>query len=161
MAPILAASLLHEQGIKRHLDGPPVGDFMTHSPHSIGRKQTLATALALMRRFDVRHLPVLDGGRIVGLLSQRDVLFVETLRDVDASAVSVDEAMSPDVYTVAPETPLVDVVAEMADHKYGCAVVLDGATVAGIFTTVDAMRALVAALRAAESNRAPSAARAP
>ncbi|HXN34504.1 MAG TPA: CBS domain-containing protein [Polyangiaceae bacterium] len=135
----------------------PIGDVMTASPHSIGREQTLATALALMRRYDIRHLPVLDGGRIAGLLSQRDVLFVETLRDVDPSQVAVEEAMSTDVYTVAPETPLVEVVADMADHKYGCVVVVEGARIAGIFTTVDALRVLVTALRAAERGPAPPA----
>jgi acetoin utilization protein AcuB len=126
---------------------------MTPSPHSIGREQTLSTALALMNRHDIRHLPVLDGGRVAGLLSQRDVLFVETLRDVDPSKVAVEEAMSTEVYAVDPQTPLVDVVAEMAEHKYGCVVVVQGTQVAGIFTTVDALRALVTMLRARESGQ--------
>jgi acetoin utilization protein AcuB len=137
----------------------PISNFMTKSPHSIGRDQTLSSALALMRRLEVRHLPVLDGGRIAGLLSQRDVLFVETLRDVDPSKVLVEEAMSTDVYAVGPETPLVDVVAHMADHKYGCAVVVDGVHVIGIFTTVDALHALVSTLRAAESEKTAASAR--
>ena len=131
----------------------PIGDFMTASPHSIGREQTLSTALALMNRYDVRHLPVLDGGRVAGLLSQRDVLFVETLRDVDPSKVAVEEAMSTEVYAVDPQTPLVEVVAEMAEHKYGCVVVVRGTQVAGIFTTVDALRALVTMLRTRESGQ--------
>ena len=128
---------------------------MTASPHSIGREQTLSTAVAVMRRFGVRHLPVLERGRIAGLLSQRDVLFVEALRDVDPSKVPVEEAMSTDVYAVGPETPLVDVVADMADYKYGCVIVVAAARVAGMaFTTVDALRALATALRAAESGQA-------
>ncbi len=107
-----------------------------------------------MRRFGARHLPVLERGRIAGLLSQRDVLFVEALRDVNPSKVPVEEAMSTDVYAVGPETPLVDVVADMADYKYGCVIVVAAARVAGIFTTVDALRALATALRAAESGQA-------
>ena len=138
----------------------PIGDFMTVSPHSIGRDQTLSTALTLMRRFGVRHLPVLHGGRIAGLLSQRDVLLVETLDDVDPSKVLVEEAMSTDVYAVGRETPLVEVIAEMADHKYGCVVVVEATHVVGIFTTVDALHALVTALRKSDSGQAIASVRA-
>ena len=147
--------------MKRHDLRHPIGKYMTPSPHSIGRDQTLSTALALMRRYDVRHLPVLDGGRIAGVLSQRDVLFVEALRDVDPAMVKVEEAMSPNVYAVGLETPLVEVLAEMADHKYGCVFVVEATRVAGVFTTVDALRVLVAALRATESGRDMASVRAP
>jgi acetoin utilization protein AcuB len=119
---------------------------MTPSPHTIGRGQTLSAALERMRAFDVRHLPVLDGGRIVGVLSQRDVLFVETLRDVEPSKVTVEDAMSTEVYAVSPQTALFDVVQEMHEHKYGCVVVVDGAHVVGIFTSIDALRALAGLL---------------
>ncbi len=129
---------------------------MTASPHSIGRDETLATALVLMHRHDIRHLPVLDGGRIAGLLSQRDVLLVETLRDVDPSNVAVEEAMSADVYAVGPQTPLVEVVSEMADHKYGCVVVVEGTRIVGILTTCDALRALVTVVRDTENRQATS-----
>jgi acetoin utilization protein AcuB len=111
-----------------------------------------------MHRYDIRHLPVLEGGRIAGLLSQRDVLFVETLRNVDPAKVAVEEAMTTDVYAVSPRTPLVEVVADMAEHKYGCVVVVEGAQVAGIFTTVDALRALVSVLRSTDGGQ-PSGAR--
>ena len=53
----------------------------------------------------------------------------------------VSEAMSPDPYTVSPDTLLDDVVATMAAKKYGSAVVMQNHKVVGIFTTVDACRA--------------------
>ncbi len=118
--------------------------FMTPVPHCVGRDQPLSVAQERMRAFEVRHLPVLEGGKLVGLLSQRDALFVETLRDVDPMKVPVEDAMSSDVYVVAPDTKLATVAREMIEHKYGCAVVTKGAQVVGIFTTVDALRALVA-----------------
>jgi acetoin utilization protein AcuB len=86
---------------------------------------------------------VLEGGKLAGILSQRDALLVETLRDVDPATTAVEEAMTTDVYVVAPDTPLEEVAGAMADHKYGCAVVVDEDRVVGIFTTVDALRALV------------------
>jgi acetoin utilization protein AcuB len=116
---------------------------MTPAPHSIGRDQSLAVAHERMRSSGVRHLPVLAGGKLVGILSQRDVLLVETLRDVDPAKCAVEDAMSSDVYVVPPDTPLEEVARDMADRKYGCALITEGAHVVGIFTTVDALRALV------------------
>jgi acetoin utilization protein AcuB len=155
----LATSLLVSIAMTRHELHCPIRDFMTPSPHSIGRSQSLSTALDRMRAHDVRHLPVLDGGRIVGVLSQRDVLFVETLRDVDPSTVRVEEAMSTEVYAVAPDVPLAEVAAEMAQHKYGCVAVVDHGHVAGIFTSVDALRALVVLLGPSGDGRAVASAR--
>lgn len=116
---------------------------MTPAPHSVGRDQPLSLAHERMRSCGVRHLPVLEGGKLAGILSQRDALLVETLRDVDPATTAVEEAMTTDVYVVAPDTPLEEVAGAMADHKYGCALVVDEDRVVGIFTTVDALRALV------------------
>jgi acetoin utilization protein AcuB len=120
----------------------PIRDFMSPSPQSIGRDQPLALAHERMRASGIRHLPVLDRGKLVGLLSQRDALFVETLRDVDPATSPVEDAMSVDVYVISPDAPLADVAATMAAHKYGCAVIMDGGHLAGIFTTIDALNAL-------------------
>jgi acetoin utilization protein AcuB len=124
----------------------PIRQFMTAAPHSIGRDQPLSLAHERMRAWGIRHLPVLEAGKLVGVLSQRDALFVETLRDVDPEKVPVEDAMSSDVYIVGPDVPLAEVAAEMADHKYGCAVVTEGPRIVGIFTTVDALRALIGIL---------------
>jgi acetoin utilization protein AcuB len=109
---------------------------MTPSPLTIGRDQTLATAHDLMHEHHIRHLPVLDGGVLVGILSARDIQF-------DPSTL-VEDAMTPDPYIVAADTPVRDVAKQMVDHKYGCAIVVDRGHVAGIFTTIDALRLLLA-----------------
>lgn len=113
---------------------------MTTSPYSVGSEQKLSQAHKLMREHAIRHLPVLHGGKLVGVLSDRDLHLIETLRDVDPDKVLVEEAMSPTVYAVSPQTPLDEVVREMAHHKYGCAIVVDAGKVIGVFTTIDAMR---------------------
>jgi acetoin utilization protein AcuB len=120
--------------------------FMTRSVHTIGTKSPLVEAHRAMNEHAIRHLPVLEGGRLVGLLSQRDLHLIETLRDVDPEQVTVDEAMSPEAYAVAPETPLAEVARTMAAHKYGSAVIVRGQQVLGIFTTTDALQALDTAL---------------
>jgi acetoin utilization protein AcuB len=120
---------------------------MTRSPHSIGAEQSLARAQAVMQEHGIRHLPVLHGGRLVGMVTDRDVQLVETLDEIDPQLVTVSDAMSQAVYSVSPETPLEMVASTMAEHKYGSAVVMRGRDVAGIFTTVDACRALASLLR--------------
>ncbi len=120
---------------------PHIDRYMTPSPHSVGQDQALVHAHKLMRAHNIRHLPVLHGGKLVGVLSDRDLHLIESLRDVDPSKVTIEEAMSPTPYTVSPKAPLDEVVREMAQHKYGCAVVEDNGKVVGVFTTVDAMRA--------------------
>ena len=126
---------------------PPLKKFMTTTPHSIGKDQTLERAHEMMRTHHIRHLPVLEGGKLVGMVSERDLHLVETLRDVNPREVVVEEAMSNHVYAVDPDASL-DVVAEtMAEHKYGSAVVIQNGKVVGIFTTNDACRALAELLR--------------
>jgi acetoin utilization protein AcuB len=116
--------------------------FMSVCTQTIGREQSLSRAHALMREHHVRHLPVVDGGILVGILSDGDLRFAEALRDLDTSRVRVEEVMTKEPYFVAPSAPLGEVAAQMAEHRYGCAVVMDGAKIAGIFTTTDALRAL-------------------
>lgn len=132
---------------------------MSTFPYSVGRTQTLARAHKMMRDHGVRHLPVLDGGALVGILSQRDLHLIETLRDVNPEEVLVEEAMSSEVYAVAPETPLDEVVRTMAVRKLGCAVVMHEAHVVGILSTVDVCRVLAERLSKSSPRSRQSAAR--
>lgn len=127
---------------------PTVRKYMTPCPETIGRTQPMSVAHRLMRERHIRHLPVLDAGRIVGVVSDRDLRFIETLRDVDPEKVTVDEAMSPDPYVVGPDSALDSVVSTMAARKYGSAIVADDGQVVGIFTTVDACTAFAELLQA-------------
>lgn len=121
---------------------PVVRQYMTVAPHTVGRDRSLADARRMMTDHHVRHLPVLDGGRIVGLLTERDLLLVETLPHVRPTEVRVEEAMVQDVFTVLPDTPIAEVVETMIERKFGSAVVTEHDRVLGVFTTVDALQAL-------------------
>ncbi len=120
---------------------PNVSKYMTTLPHTIGVDQTLAKADKMMSEFQVRHLPVLSGGKLVGILTDRDVKLVESFRDVDPEKVTVDEAFTPDPFIISPESSLSSVCAEMASKKYGCALVCDNQKLVGIFTWIDALKA--------------------
>ncbi len=121
---------------------PRVQKYMSTSPQTIGAEQTMAHAHGMLREFHIRHLPVLRGGRLAGVISERDLALIEAMPDVDPAQLSVEEAMSTEVYAVSPDTPLDEVARDMAARRYGCAVVLQNHKVVGIFTAVDACQAL-------------------
>jgi len=120
---------------------PAINKYMSTVPHTIGAEQSLAKAEKMMSEHHIRHLPVLQGGKIVGILSDRDIRLVESFRDVDPEQVNVQEAYSPDPYITTPNASLADVCSEMAAHKYGCALVCDNHKLVGIFTWIDALNA--------------------
>lgn len=129
---------------------PPMSRYMARQPWTIRKDATLAQAHTIMRAHAIRHLPVLDGGKLVGIVSERDLHLVETLPGGDPSKVTVEEAMVCDVHVVAANDPVDVVVDHMAEHKQGSAVVIDRrGTVEGIFTTTDALRVLGDVLRLA------------
>jgi acetoin utilization protein AcuB len=123
-----------------------VGDFMTTEPCTVAEDLTLADAEDRMQSNNIRHLLVAKEGRIVGLLSSRDVSFASGWKHVNSRKLTVSDAMSPKVFTCRPTDPLEDVALEMESHRYGCAVVIENDVAVGIFTTTDALRALRQAL---------------
>jgi acetoin utilization protein AcuB len=121
---------------------PHIKKYMTTLPHSIGTEQTLAQAEKMMDELDVRHLPVVRGEKLVGVLTDRDINFVESFRDVSPETVTVEEAFAEHPYIVSPEASLAEVCSEMASKKYGCAIVCDNNKLVGIFTWIDALIAM-------------------
>jgi len=119
-----------------------IAEFMTPCPHSVGAEQPLLKAMEFMRTHHVRHLPVLHGGELVGMLSDRDVVLLENLADMLREEIDVEQAMSTEPFTVGSDAPLASVLKEMADRHLGSAVVVDNNKVVGIFTSSDAVRML-------------------
>jgi acetoin utilization protein AcuB len=126
---------------------PTVGQHMTPCPHTIQPNRSLTAATKVMRENQIRHLPVIERGRVIGVISQRDVLIMETLPGVNPTDVRVEEAMVSEVYTVEPETPLAEAIDTMIERRVGSAIVCEGDDVVGVFTTVDALGALRQLLR--------------
>lgn len=119
-----------------------IRDAMTSSVHTIGSSLSLSDAAKVMKKHHVRHLPVLESGALVGVLSDRDVEVISSMSDLDPTCILVEDAMSPTPFTVSPTTPLVEVASHMAETKIGSAVVMEHDKVVGVFTTVDGMRVL-------------------
>jgi acetoin utilization protein AcuB len=101
----------------------------------------------MMREHGIRHLPILDAGGLVGIVSDRDVKFASSFGD--STFMTVADIMTQDPYVVAPEASLDQVVFEMAEHKYGSAIVRQkNGKVVGVFTATDGMRVLGEILQA-------------
>lgn len=132
----------------KHRTVPQVRKFMSTTPFTIEGDQTMSQAHALMAKEQIRHLPVLSSGKLIGVITQGDLRLVESLAAVDPNEVRVEAVMTRDVYVVAPDAPIDEVVQEMARQKYGSTIVVDHHTVVGVFTAVDVCRAFADMLRA-------------
>lgn len=132
----------------KHRSIPPVRKFMSTTPFTIEAGQTMSQAHALMSQQQIRHLPVLADGKLVGIITQSELHLIESVSAIDPTQVRVDAVMTRDVYVVTPDAPLAEVVEEMARHKFGSAIVVDHHAVVGVFTVVDACQALAELMRA-------------
>lgn len=121
---------------------PTIQRYMSTSPHTIGAEQSLKKAHEMMREHGIRHLPVMHGNRLVGIVSDRDVAIITSLDDVNPELITVEDAMTSDVLTVSPDAQLDEVATLMAERKAGSVIVEQNHKVVGIFTTVDGMTAL-------------------
>jgi acetoin utilization protein AcuB len=125
---------------------PTVQKYMTPSPHTVDAEQTMSDAHSLLYQKRVRHLPVMRGQQLVGMLYERDFALIAALGSVDLSSVKVKDAMSLSIYKVSPDAPLEQVAHEMASKRLDSVIVVHDGTVAGILTTVDVCSALAASL---------------
>ena len=126
---------------------PSISKFMVPQPWTIGRHATLDEAHKLMRDHRIRHLPVVEDGTLVGIVSQRDLHLLESVAEFPLDSVDVEEAMTPNPFVVTSDTALDEVLDIMADHKYGSVIVMGRDGIEGIFTAVDACRAFAEILR--------------
>jgi acetoin utilization protein AcuB len=124
------------------LQYPTIRQYMTSAVHTIEPTRSLAAAYGVMKRRRIRHLPVMERGKVVGLLSERDVRLVDGLPDVTPTSVRVEDVMVENVFTAPPDAPLGEIVETMIAKKLGAAIVIEGDRLVGVFTTIDALRAL-------------------
>ena len=123
---------------------PQVREHMTHLPVESDRCETVAEAVRLMDDRQIRHLPIMTGSRLRGIVSQRDILAARLRHGEALDEMPLEAICHADVLTVSPLTPVDQVAEQMLTRHVGSAVVVDGGYVVGIFTTADALRVLCA-----------------
>ena len=137
-----------------------VRDIMTSPALTIGPDTSVPAATALMRQYDIRHLPVVESGRLVGMISRGDLREASMSASINAdqyelhfllSKLTVERLMSRKVFTVTQDAFIVHAAELMTDNKIaGLPVVDQKGAVVGIVTESDLLRMLVSKLREAE-----------
>ena len=128
---------------------PSVKLAMTPFPFCVDAGASLADARAMMVEHGIHHLPVKEHGELVGVISGREVALgtaITSARGSDAEPCVRDAAVLH-AYVVEDATPLDAVVAHMAEHRLGSAIVVRRGKLVGVFTVTDACRVLAAWLR--------------
>ena len=129
-----------------------VRDVMTPDPVTISAHQSIGTALARMRRGNFRRLPVLDQGKLVGIITDRDLRLAMNspyvLREgwYDSylmEHIEVRTCMTPNPVTIAPDCDLIVAVELMRTQKFGGLPVIQNGNLAGILTETDLMDCLI------------------
>ena len=121
-----------------------VRDLMSRPVKTLERNDLLSVADSAMRNERIRHLPVLDNGRLVGIVSQRDLFLSALVRALGHALrlIVVKEVMTEDVVTTTPETPIAAAAQMMVDRKIGCLPVVEGNAVVGILSESDIVSAV-------------------
>jgi CBS domain-containing protein len=141
-----------------------VRDIMTSPAIVIGPGTTVPAAIALMKEHRVRHLPVVENERLVGIISRGDLREASITAAINAdiyelnfmlNRLTVDRLMTRKVISVTPQALIVRAAELMTEHKIaGLPVVDPNESVIGIVTESDLLRLLVRKLR--ESEQRPS-----
>lgn len=137
-----------------------VRDIMTGPAIVASPETTLPVAAALMKEKRIRHLPVVENGRLVGMISRGDLREASISASINAdqyelhfmlNRLTVGRLMTRKVYTVTPDAPIVHAAELMTENKIaGLPVVDEAGGVIGIVTESDLLRMLVRKLREAE-----------
>ena len=143
---------------------------MTRDPVVLEEWENLLDVAHDMKRYSFRHLPVVDGGRLVGLISHRDLLrFTASALDPSLARDERDhrlkektfirQAMTKDVQTVSPDDPVVVATHKLLGGRFGCLPVVDrDGTLVGIVSEQDLLK-LLASMLESESEQWREAAR--
>ena len=114
-----------------------VREAMTANPRTADRSQSLADVAQIMKAEDVGSVPVVDDGRLVGMLTDRDVAIRAVAEGVDAQSINVGDVASFDPVTVAPEEDLDEALRLMAQHQVRRLPVVEDGRLVGILAQAD------------------------
>ena len=129
---------------------PTIKSVMTPFPYTVQIDDPLTRAEEIMRKHGVRHVPVEEEERLVGIATHRDLALLvnRALDELSRSKIRVRQICVRDPYVVDLNEPLDRVVLEMAARHLGSALVVREGRLAGIFTVTDACEVLGEILRA-------------
>ena len=124
-------------------------EIMMGSPVTLKPEDSLSLASDVIALGRIRHIPVVDDGRLVGIVTERDLIGAAAsqifgLKQKNKSAllksVQIKEVMKRRVLTAAPDTPIKEIAQLMADKKIGCVPIVSAGALVGLVTTTDLLR---------------------
>ena len=123
---------------------PIVGAVMTSFPYFVEVDDTAAKLESMMDQYGIRHLPVQDKGKVIGIVSERDLhhYVKRSAPQQEKDRVRAREIMVPEPYIVPFRAPLNEVVFEMAKRRIGSVIVQREGKLAGILSAIDVCRIL-------------------
>ena len=107
-------------------------DVMTKDPATLGPEATLGEAATLMRQEDCGSIPIVDGGRLVGIVTDRDIVIRAVAAGKDARSTKVSEVMSADPVCISPDTGVDEAANVMAERQIRRLPVVEDGKLAGI-----------------------------
>jgi len=128
---------------------------MSPSVHTLSPDSTLQDAVLLQMRAKLRHIPIVDGTMLVGMVTDRDLkrAMPSVLSGTDRaeyervmSTTKVGQIMTRSPLTIEPETPLIDALRIVCEKRFGALPVVENGALVGILTQTDLLRAFLAAL---------------
>lgn len=129
-----------------------VAEYMTTSPITIRRRTSVSEALNIMKKHKIRELPVVSENKLVGLVTERELLAVSPspattlsvyeIKDLMAK-VTVGDVMIKEPITVSPDCTIEEAALIMRDHKVSCLLVQENEVLVGIITQTDIFEALI------------------
>ncbi len=121
---------------------PHIDSMMTPFPLSVEASLTIHDAQAIMQSEGIRHLPVTSEGRLVGIISDRDLKLAFALAGASAEddTLHVGDVCNLEAYVVEYNTPVDDVVLHMAEVRVSTALITRNGKLVGIFTSTDVCR---------------------
>lgn len=125
----------------------PLKNFTTQNPITVTEDIAIDELIMLMEGAGIRHLPVVGQGKVIGIISDRDIRLFSGLSDPEKYQVCAGDIMSPNPLTLSSNTPLEEVALLMSDKKVGSVIVVEDGQFYGIFTATDALNALVEVIR--------------
>lgn len=118
-----------------------IQNYMTELPHTIGHDITVSKAKTMMKDHSCHHLPVLDGGHLVGVISHRDLTLVDNVRG--GGETPVEEIMTDEPVIVDPEMDVKEGIKIMMEKRIGSLIIrAKEGKHWGIFTYTDALKVL-------------------